>query len=155
MNLNCIALGLTILIAFPLTYVDGRCCPGDVWQNCGSYCCGCGRCNIFCCNCADGCNRMYWSSDYPASLWSTSCNHKKQETLNSFKNASLEAGILFNSVDIDGSNAITMREANNYLKSKKEFKRSTLFSFNNGLKIMDINNDGVISPEEFDESLRV
>ena len=81
------------------------------------------------------------------------CNHKKREVLHNSKNVSLEAGLLFKSIDINGNNAITVKEADDYLKNNTKFKRSLGFSLEHELKIMDTNNDDTISPDEFDESL--
>ena len=69
------------------------------------------------------------------------------------RNDSLEAYIFFKSIDINGDNAINNEEASSYLETGTRFKRSSSFSITNELKKMDIDNDGMISPYEFDDSL--
>ena len=80
-------------------------------------------------------------------------NSKRQIPKVTFRNDSLEADMLFKSVDTNGNNAITNEEAIVYLETNGKFKRSTTFSIHNELRKMDINIDGKISPNEFDDSL--
>ena len=70
-----------------------------------------------------------------------------------YRHVSLEADMLFKSIDVNGNNAITNEEAANYLETSLKIKRSATFSIHNELRKMDINNDGIISPNEFDDSL--
>ena len=126
-------------------------------MHCGTHCCGCGACNIFCCNCDNGC-KLKWTRfwrrqcgyDEPDTCW-----HKKKREIQeaTIRNDSLEAKMLFGSIDIDGNNAITNDEAATYFESNPKFERSTSFSLDHELRKMDTNNDGMISPNEFDESL--
>ena len=161
---------VSMTIVAQLTNVDAECCKSvsvaamdyfmdlfGIPDKCGPWCCGCGACNIFCCNCKDGCNHLwtsYWNNrgySYPFT-----CNHRKRGiTGSTFRNVSLEAAMLFKSIDINGNNAITNEEAAKYLENSAIYKRSTSFSLHQELGNMDINNDGIISPEEFDESLKL
>ena len=59
----------------------------------------------------------------------------------------------FRTIDIDGSNGITLEEAKMYLKNKTKLKRNVEISIQKDIRKMDTNNDGIISPQEFDESL--
>ena len=107
------------------------------------------------CNCGNGCNRKWtkhWNDrgyNYPYT-----CGHKKREIDgNILRNDSLEAQLIFRAIDINRNNVISKKEADTYLKYNSKFKRSLSFSLDNELKKMDTNNDGMISLNEFDESL--
>ena len=162
MNFIHISFVPSVLFFCHMAYVEAECCTlgamaGEVDCRLGGYCCGCGSCNIFCCNCAGGCNNEYWTSkSYNfAKYWDHDhCGHKKREIVNTSRNVSLKAGLLFKKVDIDGNNAITMGEANIYLTNNTRVKKSTAFSMDHELRIMDTNRDRMISPEEFDSSLK-
>ena len=105
--------------------VEGECCSAAVGILCrGSFCCGCGPCNIFCCNCEAGCNGEwwnYWKGQYKGSTAGhvERCGHwgKKKRKIDSHFSYS-KAQELFNEVDADGSRNITMDEADQYLKGK-------------------------------------
>ena len=61
---------------------------------------------------------------------------------------------LFQKIDVDGDNFLTLEESEFYLKNYKGLKRSTSDnSLEKDIMRIDINNDGLISPKEFDESL--
>ena len=60
---------------------------------------------------------------------------------------------LFNEVDADGSRNLTIDEADQYLKNQYQYKRDTTFSLRDEIEKMDANEDGIISPFEFDSSL--
>ena len=81
-------------------------------------------CNIFCCNCASGCNRSlddYWRQN--GHYRHNTCGHKKRKILiNTNKNDSLEADMLFKSIDINGDNVINNEEASSYLETGTKFK---------------------------------
>ena len=84
-------------------------------------------------------------------------NKKRGLTQNSI-NASLEADKLFREVDSDDSRDISINETKQFLANNMKFKRSVLLpfaysSFEEEFSKMDENNDGMISPFEFDESL--
>ena len=88
------------------------------------------------------------------------CGHwnKKRDLDQNSKNASLEADKLFREVDVDDSRDITKNETKQFLANKMKLKRSALLSFTHSsfekvFAKMDENNDGMISPFEFDESL--
>ena len=151
-----------MMVIIQWAYVDGECCSGvgrfghpEDDNRCHSFCCGCGPCNIFCCNCADGCNRDWWN-DYKGTKWARGkaprCGHKKKRQIDSYYSYS-KAQELFNEVDADGSRNITLDEADQYLKSQPQYKRDTKFSLRNEIEKMDENEDGIISPFEFDSSL--
>ena len=137
---------------YQLSVVNGKCC-GGVYNSIdiGFKCAGCGPCNIFCCNCDNGCNKQ-WHHWYPWEKGSK-CGHynKKRELAQNSKNASLEADTLFRDVDTDDSRHISITETKQFLASKMKFKRSA--SFEEEFAKMDKNNDRMISPAEFDESL--
>ena len=80
------------------------------------------------------------------------CGHKKKRQLDSYYSYS-KAQELFNEVDSDGSRNITIDEADQYLKSQSQYKRDTKFSLRDEIEKMDTNEDGIISPFEFDSSL--
>ena len=65
----------------------------------------------------------------------------------------MEADKLFREVDTDDSRDISINETKQFLANKMKFKRSALLSFEKEFAKMDKNNDGMISPFEFDESL--
>ena len=88
------------------------------------------------------------------------CGHwiKKRELVLNSKNASLEADKFFSEVDTDNSRDISMNETKQFLGNKMKFRRSVLLSFAHSsfeeeFAKMDENNDGMISPIEFDKSL--
>ena len=151
-----ITLVLSMIIVTKLSHVNAECCGhghcGTGYGGVGNWCCGCGSCNFFCCNCDNGCNRGYeWYYLYNIHV---TCGHKKRRIFTRLlSNISLEAEMLFRNIDINGNNAINMEEADAYANTR--FKRSSSFSLGNELRIMDTNNDGIISPDEFDESLKM
>ena len=136
------------MIIIELPPVNSRCCNEidsmfeDVSKTCtdgglfSSLCCGCGGCNIFCCNCGNGCNSKwtkYWNGKgyhYPYT-----CGHKKREIDgNTLRNDSLDAELIFGTIDINRNNVISKKEADVYLKYNSKFKRSLGFSLDNELK---------------------
>ena len=152
-----------MLVVIQWAYVEGECCSGrkyDIFGSpCKSYCCGCGPCNIFCCNCEAGCNGEWWNHWKGRYKGSTAghverCGHwgKKKRKIDSYFSYS-KAKELFNEVDADGSRNITIDEADQYLKSQSQYKRETTFSLRDEIENMDENEDGIISPFEFDSSL--
>ena len=155
-----------IVAVIQWTYVEGECCSGAQhgWfmamasghgtsTICHSWCCGCGACNIFCCNCADGCNKGWWNYWKGATAGHRArCGHKKKRKIDSFFSYS-KARELFDEVDADGSLNITIDEADKYLKSQYQFKRETTFTLRDEIEKMDENKDGIISSFEFDSSL--
>jgi len=166
-----------MIIATPWSNVDAECCgPGKCGEDkqgnaYHGWCCGCGACNVFCCNCENGCNwgwkHFYGYEDYEdndASEYPQSqmCGHKKRAIMKRpFQNASSNADQLFKRIDINGNNAINIKEAAAYLKnstiSKRSasLKRSASFFIGHELRKMDTNNDGIISPDEFDATLKL
>ena len=132
-------LGLGLVVP-RLRLIDAECCYGTFFYTrsyqCGGYCCGRGPCNIFCCNCDNGCK-----------------NKNYERATGSLQNVSLIADTHFRTIDIDGSNGITLEEAKMYLKNKTKLKRNVEISIQKDIRKMDTNNDGIISPQEFDESL--
>ena len=78
-----------------------------------------------------------------------------------FQNASSNPDQLFKRIHINGNNAININHAAAYLKnstiSKRSasLKRSASFSIGHELRKMDTNNDGIISPDEFDATLKL
>ena len=154
MNFLHISLARSVLIFCHMSYVEAECCgifgSGTFWGSCneGGWCCGCGSCNIFCCNCANGCDRQFYRNEYKSN-----CGHKRREIVNNSRNVSLKARLLFKKVDIDGNNAITMGEVNSYFTNNTRFKKSTTSSIDHEVRKMDTNRDGIISPKEFDSSL--
>ena len=88
--------------------------------------------------------------------YGSTCDHKKRQiSTRPQNNVSLEAEQLFKSIDINGNNAINMEEANSYINNSTRFKRSSSFAIGQELRIIDTNNDGIISPDEFDVSLKL
>ena len=81
------------------------------------------------------------------------CRHWKRDVVAALRNVSLDAETYFKRIDADGSNGITVEETDIFLKNQTTFKRSLSFSLQKEIVMMDKNNDGLISPEEFDESL--
>ena len=59
----------------------------------------------------------------------------------------------FKEIDIDGNNNISINEANNFLENSTPSKKRATFSLEKEFATMDENNDGIISPSEFDESM--
>ena len=167
---NC-GVGFCVILLAVLNETTGICCQGDwLWFECGrtvnpytnrwekgflydldiavpkerggeGYCCGVGKCNIFCCNCEYGiCHFGMWVL--------------KRSTTNNTKLLASHAEKIFQRVDIDGDNAITTEEAEVYFENHKYLKRNTNIKISREIKEMDINDDGLITPEEFDESLQ-
>ena len=177
--MNCVIyISLVLSMITPWSNVQAKCCGHGYCQvnknnePYGGFCCGCGSCNIFCCNCGNGCNWGYAYEkfrdedelhDYHEYLiWQgvetieSNCGHKKREIMaTTYQNDSLDADKLFKSIDINGNNAINIKEAAAYLKNSTVSKRSASFSLGHELSRMDTNNDGIISPDEFDESLKL
>ena len=172
-----------MMVVIQWTYVDGECCSSAARQGydyhtnlyygkkhypCDSYCCGCGACNIFCCNCADGCKKGWWDV-WRGTKWTKGktfrCERERKKNwgkprfydphkreINSYYSNSKELE-LFNEVDADGSRNLTIDEADQYLKSQSQYKRDTKFSLKDEIEKVDTNEDGIISPFEFDSSL--
>ena len=70
------------------------------------------------------------------------------------RNISEEAMNMFKEIDLDQSMTISLQEVNDYLEIQKPSKRSiTFFSLEREIRKMDTNNDDLISPKEFDNSL--
>ena len=159
MKLDTIAI-FWMMVVLQWTYVDGECCSGWGGSMCGhthtsdSPCCGCGPCNIFCCNCVDGCNGNWWN-DWKGTYWARGktprCGHWKRQIDSHYSYS--KAQELFNEVDADGSRNLTIDEADQYLRSQSQYKRDTKFSLRDEIEKMDTNEDGIISPFEFDSSL--
>ena len=82
------------------------------------------------------------------------CGHwNKREISSNSTMKHLMANKKFKEIDIDGNNDISINEASNYLENNTRFKKSATFSVKKEFAKMDKNNDGIISPSEFDESL--
>ena len=147
-------LGLA-LVTSQLKFTDAVCCRSVVfvapgYGGCGDgYCCGRGPCNIFCCNCDGGCKKR-WEWDGKESIRNKRITREARSMV---QNTSLTSATYFRNIDIDGSNAITMEEAEMYLKNEPKFKRNVGISLQKHIRRMDTNNDGIISLKEFDESL--
>ena len=93
----------------------------------------------------------YWSGIDTAG-YRERCNHKKKRKIDEYYSHS-KARELFNEVDADGSQNITIDEADHYLKRQSQYKRETKFSIRDEIEKMDENKDGIILPLEFDSSL--
>ena len=71
-----------------------------------------------------------------------------------------EAGNLFSKVDINGDDFISIEEAENFFEKQGHHNRTNKrrsasnFFFGEEIRKMDENRDGLLSPSEFDESLR-
>ena len=102
------------------------------------YCCGVWSCNIFCCNCGRGICQKYREV--------RSVGNETEEYSGAEK--------LFEIVDENRDNNVTMVEAGRYFQKQKYFKRTINFQIELEFKKIDVNNDGIISPAEFDESLK-
>ena len=82
------------------------------------------------------------------------CGHwNKRETSSNSTMKHLKADKKFKDIDIDGNNDISINEASDYLEINTRFKKSATFSLEKEFAKMDKNNDGIISPSEFDDSL--
>ena len=172
---------LGVFMIFASTQLNGECCTNHNWEYCDNWCCGCGACNIFCCNCADGCNLHWWHNSiymhttppygavwdptFPGD-WTNwleahghekSCTHRRKRMVsNTKRNSTWEALNLFKSIDVDENNTICTGEAYAYFKNQTNIKRSITYSqLEKDMKIMDKNNDGLISPGEFDNNLEI
>ena len=148
---------MTILVVWELAYlqltlIDADCCGSRFFEHCDTWCCGCGSCNIFCCNCANGCNNEYWHG-LSRKFNVQRCDHWKRNTMGSSGNSSLAAEAYFRTIDSDDDRTITLEEAEVYLKNQTKFKRNLGISLPKKFRSMDINNDGLISSHEFDDSL--
>ena len=78
---------------------------------------------------------------------------EERNTKDDPRNISFIAETYFKRIDSDQDNTITIEEANVYLGNNTKFKRSSRFPLQMQIMMVDINNDGKISPEEFDDSL--
>ena len=82
------------------------------------------------------------------------CGHWNKRDISSNSTMKhLMADKKFKEIDIDGNNDISLHEAGNYLVNNTRLKKSATFSLEKEFARMDQNDDGVISPSEFDESL--
>ena len=150
---------ISSILAVISLQADAECCAGDLFffPNFDTTCCGCGACNIFCCNCDRGCNlEGIYNMGPDASGRTKSCNHwkKKREALSISRNATQHAYKLFKRIDNDEDYAITVKEAYAYITNQTRDKRSISDNyFTDGFIMMDKNKDGMISPNEFDDSL--
>ena len=124
---------ISMAIVFQWPNVEAECC-GMAPRCLPRDCCGVGPCNIFCCNCDDGCKPLHGRT---------------------LTNGSLIAHELFKSIDTNGNNDISNEEAANYFKTNPKSLRSTTISLDWELRKLDINNDGKVSPNEFDDSLKI
>ena len=71
-----------------------------------------------------------------------------------FERYSRDANVYFKTIDTDNDNFLTMEEAKVHFEKHTGNKRSIVEPWEQGVKELDVNNDGMISPEEFDESLK-
>jgi len=107
------------------------CQDGSRLANVGGYCCGVGPCNIFCCNCDGGCRRK-----------------SKKRSLDQGDDMALTLSY-FKFVDLNLDNRIDYAEV-------LEFKNISIASTDPipaWFVEMDMDNDGKISPNEFDSDL--
>ena len=65
-----------------------------------------------------------------------------------------DANVYFKTIDIDNDNFLTTEEAQAHFEKHTGNKRSIVEPWEQGVKELDVNKDGMISPEEFDESLK-
>merc|ERR1711962_1786943 len=122
-----ILISCWIVIYCQLSNVNGECC--EIMMGCA----GCGPCNIFCCNCDNGCNLHWHSNPNRLPAWwyyeghVKRCGHwNKREMSNNTETKYWRADKRFKEIDIDGSNDISIHEANNYLKNNtRAMKRET------------------------------
>ena len=137
------------ITSFTFHKTSAVCCgPAYSWDltfgyRCGSlgdndWCCGKGPCNIFCCNCWHGLCKATWKK--------RSVGHETEEHIGAEK--------LFELVDGNRDNNVTMVEAGRYFQKQKNFKRTIDLQLKLEFKKIDVNDDGIISPAEFDESLK-
>ena len=125
-----------IVMSFVMSieYVTSECC-----QFTGTTgCCGKGRCNIFCCNCDDGCK----SKDECRFAIPIRGKREIFEQDSPLKR--------FSMIDLDQDGKISFDEANKWL-----YPNIQDYSENNQtwFKQMDLNQDGILLPNEFDASL--
>ena len=143
-----------------------------------------GGCNIFCCNCNGGCSSWYpdclhWY--YPCALRRLQHLHdhdtpemldqmtmiqlskdqmiKRSARFGMSVNYNNEAERAFSKVDINGDKFISIEEAEIFFEKQDHNSTTIKRSANNffvwkEIGKLDENRDGLISPQEFDESLR-
>ena len=139
MNHVLIVLMVWMLVSGPRDRVDAQCCDFKM-QNCPTK-----MCNIFCCDCEGGCMTLRKHSREKRFIPSILGNDGSFEARNRFK-----------MIDADGNNGITKTEADTYLRNQVKDKENvaTKYSLEEEMTKMDANMDGMISPGEFDFSLK-
>ncbi len=141
MSAKSLLLGLVLVACLAIT-VDALCCPwvlnSSMKCQCADGglvhpwdCCATGGCNVFCCNCAGECRKNE----------TTSTREKRENPLQ----ASIE---FFESLDKDGDSMLSYDESFAYLMDS-----SKLLDNPDWFADMDIDGDGFIRVEEFDDDI--
>ena len=162
---------LCLSITGRLKPTKAYCCPGT-FSHCGSFCCGNGACNIFCCNCGCGkkcgCQGMMemkniWTEAGRPNKWKYLLEKIRRDGMAKRYSRSIaneterflsDAHVYFKTIDINNDNFLTMEEAKVHFEKHPGNKRSIVEPWEQGVKELDVNNDGMISPVEFDETLK-
>jgi hypothetical protein len=99
--------------------------------------CGKTRCNIFGCNCI--CRKKN------PKLWCYKSDSGCYETPDYYEE--LNAKYVFDSIDVDSDGKISLTEAKIYIQQNKP----EIINIDEEFAKFDINNDGFLSPKEFDD----
>ena len=131
-----VPLLLFVTIVVQLSNVEAECCcyPFCFFRPCVKYW---NACNIFCCNCDGGC----WPFSRSKHSYNSSDAWDQEERMKAYSR--------FKNIDINGDDAISYEEATSYLETTYPQK----INISPEVRRMDINNDGIITPNEFDKSL--
>jgi len=126
-------------------------------------CCSSGACNVFCCNCGGPCR----TNSTPTTTTTTSSfdNNRKKRELFEISNGiyddnvevennveAVNSALKFLAIDLNNDRRISFEEAEAYVYSQQSRRFSMAKASRVWFSSMDTDNDGFISPWEFDES---
>ena len=119
-------------------------------------------CDRNCCNCHHGCYPWMHNAEKdcdwfePLKRWNCRwvVKRDKRSIANETEGHSRDANDYFKTIDIDNDDFISMEEANLHFGKPTEKERNVITAWEEDMKEMDLNKDGKISSEEFDDALK-
>ena len=89
----------------------------------------------------------------PCSDFDRKYHGKKRSIGNESERYSRDAKFHFKTIDMNNDNFLTMDEARSHFEKHEGHKRIIANNLETGIRKIDLNNDGLVSLEEFDETL--
>ena len=119
-------------------------------------------CDRNCCNCHNGCYPWMHNAEKdcdwfePLKRWNCRwvVKRDKRSIANETEGHSRDANDYFKTIDINNDDFISMEEANLHFGKPTEMETNVVTAWEEDMKEMDLNKDGMISPEEFDDALK-